>query len=183
MIVKWVSAQAMSKLFGDGFTADLAGRGTVYLADEIRKSIDREDERVTRVRLRPGERYTVIARPPATRRERKLATSQRGLQRRYQQLSRPSRSQLRAARHLSRAQRKLARTSPGSRRYEARSARERELGLRFDRRMRPSKQLVKVATALDATTRELDTSRDASLERARAAGPRRRRRTRVTVYD
>jgi hypothetical protein len=183
LIVKWVSAQAMSKLFGDGFVADLAGRGTVYLADEVRKSINREDEQITRVRLRPGERYTVIARPPATRRERKLAASQRGLQRRYQHLSRPSRSQLRAARRLSRAQRRLARTSPGSRRYEARATREQELGLRFDRRMRPRKQLVKVATALNATTRELDASRAASLEHARAGRSLRRRRTRVAVYD
>jgi hypothetical protein len=183
LIVKWVSAQAMSKVFGDGFVADLAGRGTVYLADEIRKSISRDDEQVTRVRLRPGERYTIIARPPATRRERKLASSQRGLQRRYQHLSRPSRSQLRAARRLSRAQRRLERSSPGSRRYEARAAREQELGLRFDRRMRPSRQLVKVATALDATTRELDASRAASLEHARSGRPLRRRRTRVAVYD
>jgi hypothetical protein len=183
LIVKWVSAQAVSKLFGDGFVADLAGRGTVYLADEVRKSINRDDEQITRVRLRPGEQYTVIARPRATRRERKLAGAQRGLQRRYQQLSRPSRSQLRTARGLARAQRKLAKTSPESRRYAARAARERELGLRFDRRMRPSKQLLKVATALDATTKELDTSRASSLEDARSARGRRRRRTRVAVYD
>lgn len=183
MIVKWVAAQAMSKLFGDGFVADLAGRGSVYLADEVRKSLDREDEQITRVRLRPGERYTVIARPPATRRERKLAASQRGLQRRYQQLSRPKRSQLRTARRLARAQHKLARTSPESRRFAARAAREQELGLRFDQRMRPTKHLIKVATALDATTRELDSSRAASLEHARSSRGGRRRRTRVAVYD
>lgn len=183
MIFKWLSATALSRLFGDGFTADLAGRGVVYLAGEARKAVDREDEEVTRVRLRAGERYTVIARPPATRAERKLAASQRGLQARYDKLTRPDRKQVRLARKLARAQRRLDRSTPGSRRYPKRLAKADELGLRFDRRMRPGKQLLKVATALTATTEALDASRAATLADARARSGLRRRRTRVRVYD
>ena len=183
MILQWLSATAISKLFGDGFGADLAGRGTVFLADEARKAIHREDEQITRVRLRPGERYTVIARPPATRRERKLATSQKALQRRYEQLNRPSRKQLRAAKRLARSQRKLDRTSPNSRRRARREQLELARGRRFDHRMRPSRQLVKVAAALSSTSTQLDASRAAGLEHARAGSKRRSRRERITVYD
>jgi len=183
LILKWLAATALSKLFGDGFTADLAGRGTVYLAGEARKAIDREDEELSRVRLRAGERYTVIARPPATRQERKLAASQRALRSRYRKLSHPSRSQVKVARRLARAQRKLDRTKPTSRRFERRERAATELGMEFDSRMRPGKQLLKVAAALTSTTDALDASRAASLANARAHSRLRRRRTRVKVYD
>jgi hypothetical protein len=183
LIGKWLSAIALSRLFGDGFTADLAGRGVVYLAGEARRAVDRDDEDITRVRLRAGERYTVVARPPATRAERKLAASQRGLQSRYDKLTRPSRSQVKLARRLAKAQRTLDRTRPNSRRLPARAARAEQLGLRFDRSMRPSKQLLKVASSLTATTDALDASRAATLAEARSRGGLRRRRTRVRVYD
>lgn len=183
MIVKWLSATAISKVFGDGFAADLAGRGTVYLADELRKSLHPEDERVTQVRLRPGERYTVIARPPASRHERRMAARQRALATSYDHLTRPSRRQLRLARRLARAQRRVARRTPGTGRHERAVAKEESLGLRFDRAMRPSRKQLKVATALTSVTRELDDSRARSLEQARVSSGLRRRRTRVRVYD
>ncbi len=93
-------ANALSRLFGDGLGADIAGRASVYLADEVRRSLDKEPERLTTVRLRPGESYTVIARPPATREERRLAAAKARLQARDDHLSRPTRRQLRTARKL-----------------------------------------------------------------------------------
>lgn len=183
MIVKWLSGVALSRVFGDGFAADLAGRGTVYLADEVRKALGREDEEITRVRLRPGERYTVVARPPATRQERKLFSQQRALADSYDRLTRPRRRQLRAARQLVKAQRRLDKADPGSRKYARRRAEAEQLGLRFDRVMRPSRKQVKVAGALTTVTRQLEASRATSLEHARATSGLRRRRTRVRVYD
>ncbi|CAN5482707.1 hypothetical protein BH10ACT3_BH10ACT3_08760 [soil metagenome] len=183
MILKWISSAAVSKLFGDGFAADIAGRGTVYLADEVRKSISRDDEQITRVKLRSGERYTVIARPPATKAERKLAAQQSSLERRYDKLTTPSRKQAKVARRLARAQRKLDKSKPESKKRAARELKEQKLGLEFDRRMRPSRQEIKVAAALTAATSELDASRAASLDKARAKHGLRRRRTRVRVYD
>ncbi len=183
MIIKWLLAKALSKIFGDGFAADLAGRGVVYLADGLRSSIQREDEALTKVRLRPGERYTVVARPPATRHERKLAAQQRSLAESYDRLTRPHRRQRRAARRLATAQRRLSRATPGTKRYERRRRAEGKLGLDFDRAMRPSRKQLKVATSLTSVTRELESSRAQSLEHARQHGGLRRRRTRVRVYD
>lgn len=183
MILQRLSAVAISKLFGDGLGADLAGRGAVFLASATRQAIDRDDEQITRVRLRPGERYTVIARPPATRRERRLATSQKALVQRYEHLSRPTRSQIRAAKRLARSQRKLDRTSPNSRRRATREQVELRRGRRFDQRLRPSKKLLKVSAALSSTSHELAESRAEQFERARSGTRRWSRRERVTVYD
>ena len=64
MIFKWLLSIALSKLFGDGFGADLAGRGVVYLGDGVRKALDRDEIPVTTAKLTPGATYTVVARPP-----------------------------------------------------------------------------------------------------------------------
>lgn len=181
-MLTWITGKALAALFGDGFGAELAGRGTAYLASEAGKAIRRDDERVTRVRLRAGESYTVVARPPQTRHERKLAAEQSSLLRKYQSLTRPSRSQIRLAKKLSRAQRRLARTKADSRKFEKRSLAEERLGLEFDRKMRPSKREVKVATRLDAVTNELDSLREAQMSRVNARR-KRRRRERVTIYS
>ncbi len=180
-MLTWITGQALSKLFGDGFAADLAGRGTAFLAAEAGKAVRRDDERVTRVRLSPGETYTVVARPAATRRQRKLAAQQSSLLKKYLSLTQPSRSQLRLARKLARAQRRLDRTSPDSRRYHKRVTSEGRLGLEFDRKMRPSRREQKVATQLDAVTRELDSLRNVQM--ARTSAGQKRRRPRVTIYS
>ncbi|HTO01105.1 MAG TPA: hypothetical protein VL068_10560 [Microthrixaceae bacterium] len=180
-MLNWILATALSRLFGDGIGADIAGRGTAFLAAEATKAIRRDDQRVTRVRLTPGESYTVIARPPATRRERKLAAEQATLIRSYQSLTRPSRSQIRLAKKLARAQRRLGKTNENSRKYAKRSQAETRLGVEFDRRMRPSKRELKVVDKLDSVTSELDSLRAKQMESAGAS--RRRRRQRVTIYS
>lgn len=179
-MLNWIMATVLSKLFGDGFGAELAGRGTAFLASEVGRAVRRDDERVTKVRLKPGETYTVIARPAPTRRERKLASEQSALLRSYQSLTRPSRSQVRLARKLARAQRRLDRTREGSRRFVKRSRIEEQLGTEFDRKMRPSKKELKVADRLDSVSRELDSLR--SRQMATTTPRRKRRRPRVTVF-
>jgi hypothetical protein len=175
-------ARILSEVFGDGLGADLAGRGTVFLVDEVRKSLDREEERVTSVRLRPGESYSVLVRPPATPAERKLARTQRRLDERDRHLARPSRGQIRAARRLARAQRRLDRRRPGSARHRRARAREAELGARFDRVMRPTRRQVAVRRdLLDVTTR-LDASRAANLAKVQRGRRRRPDRERAHVY-
>lgn len=181
MIVKWLLARLLGNLFGEGFAADLAGRGVVFLADEARGAIRRDEQPVTRAKLRPGETYTVIARPRPTRRERKLATAQRAVEHRFERATRPSRPQLRAARRLSRSQRRLDRTRPGTRRHARAVRREQRRGDRFDLVMRPTRRELKLARELTALTDELRVERDANFERARRG--RRARRTRVRVYD
>ena len=182
-MLKQMSAVVLSRVFGDGLGADLAGRGTVYLADEVRKALDHEDERLGTVRLRPGESYTVIARPPATRRERKLAARQRALSERDRKASVPSRRQLRAARKLARTQRRLDRTKVGRRRHRRLEAKEAARGERFDRLMRPTQRQAKLHAELAAVKNELDSARAESFARARAHRPASRRRAKVTVYD
>ncbi|MEI7887778.1 MAG: hypothetical protein WCJ04_10320 [Actinomycetes bacterium] len=173
----------LSRVFGEGMVSGIAVRGTEFLGTEITKAIHQEDQEVTRVRLRAGERYTVVARPPATRRERKLAKSQRGLDRRFAAITRPKKSQLRAARKLSRVQRRMGTTPPATKRGLKRARKEAALGRRFDQKMRPSKQQLKVARELTATTQQLESSRAISLQLARRKNRIRRRRTKVTVYD
>ncbi|MGB6059956.1 MAG: hypothetical protein WBF71_16995 [Microthrixaceae bacterium] len=180
-MLTWIVGIVLSKLFGDGFAADLAGRGTAFLAAGAGKAIRRDDERVTRVRLSQGETYTVIARPAPSRRERKLASEQSSLLRSYRSLTRPSRSQVRVAKKLARTQRRLARTNEGSKRFLRRTAAEERLGLEFDRKMRPSKKELKVAERLDKVSNELDSLR--ATQMAKTTSKRKRRRRRVTIYS
>jgi hypothetical protein len=178
----WLWAKLISNLLGDGFGAEIAGRSSVYLVDEARKAVDRPPERVTGVRLRPGETYTVTARPPATREERKLAAAERRLRDRERHLDRPTRKQLRAARSLRSSQRRLDRRRPGTRRYERAAAAESAAGDRFDRVMRPTRRQAAVRTELATTSARLESSRAASMDRVRARTGR-GRRTQVRVYD
>ena len=178
----------LARVFGTGVAADLAARGAVYLADEARTALDRPDQRLARVRLRPGETYTVIARPPATRAERRLAARQRALRARERKVGRPTRRQLKAARRLERAQRRLDRVGPDSRRAARRARTEHARGATFDRVMRPTRRQAKVRAELDAVTAELDAARHVSFERARVRGRGRRRSadrrsSRVRVFD
>jgi hypothetical protein len=174
----------LSRVFGDGLGADLAARGTTYLADEVRRSSDRTPERLTGVRLRPGESFTVIARPPATREQRKLAAAKKHLLERDEHLSRPSRKQLKAARSLHKRQRRLDRRKPGTSRAARAEAKEARAAARFDQVMAPTKRHAKVLAALADTSSRLDASRDESMREVQAHTRRRvPRRDRVRVYD
>ena len=176
-------AKVLSQVFGDGFGADVAGRGAVYLVDEARKAVDKEPERITGVRLRPGETFTVVARPAPTKEERRLAATQGKLRDRDRHLSRPTRKQLRAARSLRSAQRRVDRRRPGGRRSARAASAEAAAGTRFDRVMRPTRKQAEVHAALEDTTMRLDASRAANMDRARGASGRGRRRPQVRVYD
>ena len=180
---KWLSAVALSRVFGDGFGADVAGRGVVYLADNVREALDKDDEQLTHVRLQPGERYTVIARPPATRSERKLAARQRALSDRERKATRPTRKQLKAARKLSRAQRRLDRARPGTRKERKRLAVEHRRAVRFDAVTTPTRKQARLTSQLVEANAELDLARAASFERARQHRRSSPRRKRTTVYD
>lgn len=182
-MLKWLSARALSALFGDGFGADLAGRGIVYLGDGVREAIDRDEQPVTRASLRPGQTYTVIARPPATRRERHLAARRSALDAKVRSATAPSRSQLRAARRLARTQRRLDRSRTGSRRHRRLAERELRRGRKFDEATRPTRRQSKLTAELDLVTAELDAARTTSLARARDGLGRRGTRPRTTVYD
>lgn len=180
-LIRFVLAKLLAQLFGEGFGADIAGRGVVYLADGARSALRKDEERLTRTRLRPGDTYTVVTRPRPTRRERKLATATRAVEQRYRHASRPSRSQFRAASKLSKTQRRLGQARPGSRRHARLERRERRRGDRFDHVMRPTRKQLKLARAVTALESQLAVERERNLATVRDTG--RRRRTRVRVYD
>jgi hypothetical protein len=182
-MLKQLGAAAFTRVFGDGLVADLAARGTVYLADGARQSLDHPDERLTSVRLRPGETYTVIARPPASRRERKLAARERALRDADRRLSRPTRRQVRAARQLERVQVRLDRSSPDGRRHRRLAVQESRRGERFDKVMRPTRRQARAHAELADVTTELDATRAASFERARARRGTTRRSPRSRIFD
>jgi hypothetical protein len=183
VIVKWILAQALSRLFGQGFAADLAGRGVVYLADGVRTSARHEPESVTLSRISPGETYTVIARPRPTRKERKLAASKRAVERRHERAAHPNRSQLRAAKRLAATQRRLDRARPGSRRSARLARRARRRGDRFDHVMRPTKRQLRLARELTAREAELNLERERNFEAARRTRHAGRGRAQVRIYD
>lgn len=170
----------LERLFGGGPAAGFAARGVSFLGRGLREAIERGEQPVTRVRLQPGESYTVTAYPRPTRRIRRLTRAQNRLVGDYRNLTRPTRSQLRAARRLRTAQRRLARSRPGTGRHERLSRREAARGREFDRALRPSRRLVRTATELDRVSHELATLRAAQLSAARGGRPARRR---VTIYD
>ncbi|UDY36404.1 hypothetical protein [Dermatobacter hominis] len=158
-IWSWLWAKAVSKLLGDGFAADVAGRASVYLVDEARKAVDRDEIPVSNVRLRPGESFTVVARPAPTRQERALAKRKASLQSQDRHLAAPTRRQRRAARKLRAAQRRLDRRRVGTRRHASAAAREAVRGARFDRLMAPSRKQVAVHDELERVSTELDVVR------------------------
>lgn len=172
--------KVFTRLFGTGLSAEIVTRAARYLVGEMRSAVDRSDRPVTRVRLQPGETYTVIARPRPTRRERKLSSRQASLAASFEKQTRPSRSQLRAARRLARAQKRVDHTRTGSRRNVKWSERETRRGDQFDRIMRPSKRQLRTAQNLDSVTRELNSIRSERFDGARrSVRPRRS----VTLYE
>ncbi|MEI2698860.1 MAG: hypothetical protein V9E94_11105 [Microthrixaceae bacterium] len=182
-MLRFLGTWVLARLFGDGLGADLAARGVVYLADGAMEAVERPEERLGAVRLRPGDTYTVIARPPATRRERRLAARQRALRDRDRRLRRPNRRQYRAARRLERTQIQMEKARPGGGRATRLGRREAARGARFDKLTTPTRRQRRVSDELSAVTVQLDAARSVSFERAAARRPRPRRRGRVHVYD
>ncbi len=179
----WLWAKAISKALGDGFGADVAGRASAYLVDEARKAVDRDEIPVSHVRLRPGESYTVVARPAPTRSERKLARRKKALQAQERQLGAPTRRQRRLARKLRASQRRVDHRRVGTRRHAAAVATEAVRGARFDAAMEPTRKQTAVRDELRKVSDELDAVRGSRFaavrEKRRIAG----RREQVQVYD
>lgn len=170
----------LARLFGSGPVAEVAARGVSYLGGELRDAITHADQPLTKVRLQPGETYTVVAYPKPTRRERKLAKKQTSLLKDYKKLTTATSSQKKAARRLGKAQRRLRRARPGTSRHDRRERKETRLAFDFDRAMRPSKKQIRTAEQLDAVSRELDALRAEQLRAARAS---KRNRRKVNVYS
>ena len=183
MFWTWLWAKLVSNAHGDGFEADLTGRASAYLVDEARKAVERDEVPVSKVRIRPGETYTVVARPAPTRRERKLAARQASLRDADRRMGRATRRQRHVARQLRSSQRRLDRRRPGTRRHAAAAAREAVRGARFDRVMAPSRKQVDVRDRLDAVTVELDDLRAERLARIRIRRGLDRRGERVEIHD
>lgn len=162
---------AVERTVGGGFGAELADRGIDWLSKETREALDRSPQHVSSATLKPGETLTVVARPRASRRERKLAERARDLEKKERELSRATRRQRRSARRLRRAQRHLDSRRPGSRRWRRAAAAEAKLGRRFDAVTAPTKKLVGVRDELNRTVAELDALRTESFERARDGRP------------
>jgi hypothetical protein len=168
---------AVRLVFGQGVQATLADRGIDFLVDEAGKTIRKEPEHLTGVTLRPGETFTVIARPAATRSERKLATASRRLAAAEERMAAPTRRQRRAARHLRAAQRRLDRRRAGTRRWRRAAAAEQAAGRRFDAVMAPSARLARVRDERRRVEDQLAASRAASFARVRG------RTSTTTVYE
>lgn len=159
----------MAAIFGSGLAREVGDRGLTWLSRETRDAIARDDQPLTKARLKPGESYTVLARPKPTRSERRLARTVAALTEAEAKLSVATRKQKRVARRLARSQRRLARRKPGTRRYARAAAEERSLGRRFDRVMAPKPKLRTLRSSLVITEAQLARERAASLARARAA--------------
>ena len=172
----------VGKVFGEGFEADLAHRGVDKLAKEVALVRNRRPERLTGVRLQPGETYKIVARPPATKAERRAAQRERAAFAKYRSLTRPTRRQFAVARKLEKVQRRLALSTPGSRRHEKARLAEAQVGEKFDRLMAPSPKQARATAEYEAARDELARLRDQSFERARAAR-KRRSGARVRVYE
>lgn len=179
----WLWAKAISQLVGDGFGAEVTGRASAYLVDEARKAVDRDEIPVSKVRLVPGESYTVVARPAPTRHERKLARRKAALQEADRRLGRPTKRQRRSARKLRSAQRSLDHRRVGTRRHARAAAREATVGARFDRVMTPTRKQVAVRDQLDGVATELDDLRASRFAAVRSKRGLAGRREQVSFHD
>ncbi|MFM7509857.1 MAG: hypothetical protein ACKO5A_09960 [Actinomycetota bacterium] len=184
--LRQITQTAVTRVFGDGIGAELAGRGAGYLIEGLREARDRPSVPLTGARLRPGEAYLVVARPRPTRTERRLANKQRSLAAADAELSRPTRSQRRAARRLAKVQRRLDRARPTGRRFRRLAQREAVVGQRFDAAVAPSRRQRQVRSQLLEVSEALDTARASSFDRAqreRERSQRGRRRNRDRFYS
>lgn len=178
-----VWARSVSHLLGDGIGAEVAGRASAYLVDEARKAVEREEIPVSTVRLRPGESYTVVARPAPTRSERRLSKRKAALQEADRRFGRSTRRQRRVARELRSVQRRVDHRRPGTRRHARALAREAVVGVRFDRAMTPTKKHRAVRRELERVSGELDGLRDRRFAEVRSRRGLTGRPERVTVHD
>lgn len=177
-MIRFVRDTAIRWLFGGGMGATLADRGIDWLSEETKKAVAKEPLDLTRATLRPGDTYTVIARPPATRKERKLAKASAGLEAAESRLSAATNRQRRAARKLRSAQRHLAHRRAGTRRHRRAVASEGEAARRFDKAMAPSVKLRRVRSERARVDTELDLRREASFRAVRRDST-----VSSTVYD
>jgi len=132
---------ALRRVFGGGIQGSFAEKGIDWLLDETRAAMRGESESLDSVRLQPGDTYTVIARPPATRRERKLAGVVDALSATEAKLSRATRRQRRTARRLAKVQHRMDRRRHGTRRYRRVAAAEARLAERSAKAVAPSKRI------------------------------------------
>jgi len=161
---------AVRNLFGGGVSGTLADRGIDFIVEESRKAIRPEAEHLSSVTLRPGETYTVIARPKASRTERRLADRADALAAKERKLSATHRKQRKAARRLRSAQRRVDRRRPTSRRGRRAQRVEARRARRFDAVTDPSRKLSEVREELAKVTAELEAVRADSF--AKASGQR-----------
>lgn len=165
---------ALDRTFGGGFAGFAASVAIGWGIDQLRKvgdpvTIDATD-------LRPGEQYVVTARPAMKRKERKVFAKQQAARRRLNTATAPSRSTVRVARKLSRAQRQADRRPTGSPRQQRAVRRSERLGAAYDRRVVPSRKVARLQRNADALDAEL------TALRAAKAGPRKRRVPRTRIY-
>lgn len=169
-IVRWV--------FGGGIGGSIALRGVDWLVDESRQAVAKRPVELSRANLQPGDSFTVIARPPDSKAERKLAKRSAELARTEQRLSATTARRRKAARKLRKAQKRLDRRRPGTRRHANALVAERAAAKRFDKVMSPSRKLAALRTEKERVDAELAARREVSFRKAAGSS-----RPRVTVYD
>lgn len=162
---------ALAKVFGGGVTGWAATTSVVWAARKARVVLGSAPERLATLDVRAGETLTLTARPPVSRRERKLAATEAELLKDLRRLRTPDRAQRKVERSLVAAQAKLAKAKPGSRRQLRRSAEVAKLTAELGRRRRPGRKERRLDSQLRSTRRELDTVR-ATVQATARAGAR-----------
>ena len=166
---------ALDKVFGGGVGGFVAATALSWGIEQLKKRNDPVTLEVSS--LRPGEQYVVTTRPAMQRPERKLTKKRDAASRKLDALTAPSRSTIRTAKKLAKAQRQTARRSEGTPRFERSERRVERYGTKFDAKTVPSRKVAALQRKVDAYDVVLAEQRAAAL--ARTAKSRRRPRKRT----
>lgn len=125
--------RAMSMLFGGGVGGAVAAQLVSRVGAQLNDALHRDAEVLDASRLAVGETYLVTTRPPMNRAERRLTAHREALAAKLGDGSGHSRRTVTAARRLAASQRRVERRSPTSRRGRRAAARADKYGARFDK--------------------------------------------------
>lgn len=164
---KRLAERGLRRFLGDSSSAWVATTLLTWTAGRLGEAFRDRPETVARLDLRPGERFSVSARPALTRRERKLLDEREELARRVDRALRPRRRQRRVAKELRAAERRLARRRSGSRRHRKASVEVSALSDELERVSRPRRGARGLQKRLDLLDRELDAERGRIMRKTR----------------
>lgn len=165
-MLAFLRLKALQRIFGEGPSAAMGAAILSSVLHRVSSAVTSDTERLDTAHLRPGEKYTVMTRPPYSREERKARARRDKLAASYASATKPSRAARKIAKKHASAQRKVDRTDPKSPKWDARAAEANRFVDRYEAATAPSAKAKRIAKSLAEAEIAVDAARGRTLAKA-----------------